>query len=234
MRDDDRDFRGMTDPYRRGDWQGRRGYGYGYGYGQERRYDVRGRYERDEPGLWERFKNEVREGWQSLTGDDTRRIGREHAGRGYGDQGYGMRGNGPSGYGRDDRDERGMWDRAKNEIREGWDRTRETFSGKGPKGYTRSDDRIREDVCDRLMDHPGIDASEIEVSVKQGEVTLAGLVDRRHVKRLAEEIVEDVTGVKEVFNRLRVDRDEQRSWNGPGTGSTMSTASGTITNDIGR
>jgi hypothetical protein len=26
--------------------------------------------------------------------------------------------------------------------------------GRGPKGYTRSDDRIREEVCDRLTDDP--------------------------------------------------------------------------------
>lgn len=39
-------------------------------------------------------------------------------------------------------------------------------AGRGPKGYQRSDERIREDVCDRLTEHPAIDASEIEVEVK--------------------------------------------------------------------
>jgi osmotically-inducible protein OsmY len=79
-----------------------------------------------------------------------------------------------------------------------------TFAGKGPKGYVRSDARVLEDVCDRLMWHPEIDAGEIEVTVNAGEVTLSGTVEDRHTKRLAEDIVEDVAGVKDVSNRLRV------------------------------
>lgn len=76
--------------------------------------------------------------------------------------------------------------------------------GKGPKGYSRSDDRLREDVCDRLMDDGHVDASEIEVSVKKGEVTLQGTVDTRAAKRRAEDCVEDCAGVKHVQNNLRV------------------------------
>src|SRR4029077_3266456 len=34
------------------------------------------------------------------------------------------------------------------------------YYGKGPKGYVRSDDRIRDDVCDRLSDDDDVDASE--------------------------------------------------------------------------
>jgi hypothetical protein len=79
--------------------------------------------------------------------------------------------------------------------------------GKGPKGYTRSDDRIREDVCDRLYDHQWVDASDVEVKVEGGEVTLTGTVaDRRH-KRAIEDIAEDVRGVKEVHNQIRMARD---------------------------
>ena len=37
--------------------------------------------------------------------------------------------------------------------------------GRGPKGYTRCDDRIREDVNDRLSDDRFVDVSEIEVTV---------------------------------------------------------------------
>lgn len=76
--------------------------------------------------------------------------------------------------------------------------------GKGPSGYTRSDDRIREMVCDVLTDHHDIDASHIEVSVKNGEVTLAGTVEDRRTKRLAEDCIEQLSGVKEVVNQLRV------------------------------
>ncbi|HEY1497035.1 MAG TPA: BON domain-containing protein [Candidatus Solibacter sp.] len=76
-------------------------------------------------------------------------------------------------------------------------------AGKGPKGYLRSDERIREEVCDALMRHAHIDASEIEVRVKDGEVTLTGTVDRRDEKRMAEDAVETVQGVRDVHNQLR-------------------------------
>ena len=77
-------------------------------------------------------------------------------------------------------------------------------AGKGPKGYQRSDERIREDVCVRLTDHPDIDASEIEVRVDGGEVTLSGSVDERRVKRLAEDTACSVSGVRDVHNQLRI------------------------------
>ena len=76
--------------------------------------------------------------------------------------------------------------------------------GRGPKGYTRSDERIREDVNDRLTDDPYVDASEIEVSVSSCEVTLSGTVDSREAKRRAEDCAESVSGVKHVQNNLRV------------------------------
>jgi osmotically-inducible protein OsmY len=58
--------------------------------------------------------------------------------------------------------------------------------------------------CDRLVDHPQIDASELEVEVKNGEVTLSGTVDSRYEKRLAEDIADAVSGVQDIHNRLRV------------------------------
>ena len=80
------------------------------------------------------------------------------------------------------------------------------YSGRGPKGYKRSDDRIREDVSDRLMDDHRVDASDITVEVKDGEVTLTGTVSDREQKRCAEELVERVNGVKDVNVNLRVNR----------------------------
>lgn len=78
------------------------------------------------------------------------------------------------------------------------------YAGRGPKGYQRSDDRIKEEVCDRLTEDGEVDASEIEVSVSNGEVTLEGSVFDRHMKRDAEDCAERVSGVREVNNRLRV------------------------------
>jgi sporulation protein YlmC with PRC-barrel domain len=82
----------------------------------------------------------------------------------------------------------------------GWHR------GRGPRGYRRSDERIREDINDRLSDRPDLDASNVEVTVANGEVTLAGNVNNRRDKRLAEDISENVSGVQNVENRLRVNQ----------------------------
>jgi hypothetical protein len=76
--------------------------------------------------------------------------------------------------------------------------------GKGPRNYKRSDEKIREDVIDRLTDDLYIDASEIEVSVQSCEVTLTGHVDDKDAKRRAEDIVESVSGVTNVENKLKV------------------------------
>lgn len=78
------------------------------------------------------------------------------------------------------------------------------FVGRGPKGYTRSDERIREDVCELLTDDPRVDASNIDVKVENSEITLTGTVHAREDKRLAEDLADRVSGVKDVQNRLRV------------------------------
>jgi hypothetical protein len=48
-----------------------------------------------------------------------------------------------------------------------------------------------------------VDASEISVSVKEGEVVLEGTVADRYLKHRAEDIVESVSGVRDVENHLR-------------------------------
>lgn len=86
-----------------------------------------------------------------------------------------------------------------------------TFAGRGPRNYQRSDERVREDVNERLTADPRVDASEIDVRVQNGEVTLSGTVDDRRTRRLAEEIIEDMPGVRDVHNELRVNKG---SWFG--------------------
>ena len=76
--------------------------------------------------------------------------------------------------------------------------------GLGPKGYKRSDERISDDVHQRLTDDPWVDASDITVSVASGEVALSGTVDSREAKHRAERIVEDLSGVTHVQNNLRI------------------------------
>lgn len=77
------------------------------------------------------------------------------------------------------------------------------FRGKGPKNYRRSDERIREDVSDRLSDDPYIDASDIHIKVEEGNVVLSGRVEDRQAKRRAADLAESTRGVTNVENRLR-------------------------------
>jgi osmotically-inducible protein OsmY len=83
------------------------------------------------------------------------------------------------------------------------------FSGRGPRDYTRSDARIREDICEGLTAHDEIDASEIEVTVLEGEVTLSGTVDDAVAKALAEASAACCSGVRKVRSRLWIRQEER-------------------------
>ena len=78
-----------------------------------------------------------------------------------------------------------------------------------PRGYQRADERIREDVCERLMEGP-VDVGDVEVTVSNGEVTLSGTVVERWEKRAIEDIAGNVRGVHDVHNRVRVRPMEDR------------------------
>lgn len=93
-------------------------------------------------------------------------------------------------------------------------------AGRGPKGYKRSDERIKEDVNERLTQDPHIDAGDIEVQVKDGEVTLTGNVDSRQIKRRAEDMIENISGVREVHNQLRVQSGHEMAAAGTSGSST--------------
>lgn len=99
--------------------------------------------------------------------------------------GYGIEAGGPS-------QERGSW------------RNLNQHAGRGPKGYQRSDERLREVISERLTEAPHIDPSEITVTVKNGAVTLEGTVDERWIRHEVENLVEACGGVKDIQNHLRV------------------------------
>jgi osmotically-inducible protein OsmY len=80
--------------------------------------------------------------------------------------------------------------------------------GRGPKGYQRSDERLKEIICERLTDDPFIDASGVTVNVSGGEVMLTGNVLVRQQKYAAEDLVAEVSGVTEIHNHLSVGSDE--------------------------
>jgi hypothetical protein len=176
---------GMYGAGGRGGYSGGRG---GSGYGSSTGTDYGG-------GLY---------GYGGYANDQTRfGGGQSGAGAGRGTYGHGHAGDqarfggGQRGAGA----ERGTYDHGgyASEARPGGG-----FAGRGPKGYSRTDERIREDVCERLSRDDEVDAGEIEVSVQNGEVTLQGTVQSRSMKRQAEDLADDVPGVTEVHNRLRV------------------------------
>lgn len=116
------------------------------------------------------------------------------------------------------RDEPGFLERAGATVA-GWlgAQPDESHRGRGPANYTRSDERVLEDVCDALTEDWGVDARKIDVTVTNGEVTLEGTVPSRDQKRRAEDCVENITGVRHVQNNLRA--EEPRTWDRSNAGN---------------
>ncbi|WP_066408310.1 BON domain-containing protein [Flavisolibacter tropicus] len=126
------------------------------------------------------------------------------------------------------KDDRSWWDRERRDV-SSWMSSNENYReprgnrnypnlagehrGKGPRGYQRSEERIREDVCDRLSDDAMLDASEIEVTVNGADVVLSGTVLSREAKRHAEGLAESISGVRNVENRIHVGRMDELEGN---------------------
>lgn len=94
------------------------------------------------------------------------------------------------------------------------------YSGRGPSGYRRSDERITEEVNDALTWDRRVDATEISVQVSDGIVTLSGTVRDRRMKRRAEDVADNIRGVDDVQNQLRIGSADS----GRDIGSTGQTA----------
>lgn len=178
------------------------------------------------PRHWHRHDNTVDRGYGRFTSESY--GGRDFANPGgaayYGYAASGAAGLGPKyptpyddsyRHGYDpDRGERSFLDRAGDEIASWFGdndaaRRREMdHRGNGPQGYRRSDERILEDVCDRLTEDRFVDGREITVTVEEGEVTLNGTVTEKFAKRRAEDCADRVSGVGHVQNNLRVRRND--------------------------
>jgi osmotically-inducible protein OsmY len=87
---------------------------------------------------------------------------------------------------------------------EPWQSQQQSHRGRGPKGYERSDERLKEIICERLTDDPNIDASDITIEVNNKVVKLTGTVEDRRVKYLIEDVIEQAGGVRDIDNQLRV------------------------------
>jgi hypothetical protein len=101
----------------------------------------------------------------------------------------------------------GDWGRGRPEEA-GTPPPREDYAGRSPRDYRRSDGRLHEEICERFTHDPRLDPTDIEIQVADGEVTLTGYVSSREQKRHAEELAERVTGVGDVINLLRVNRND--------------------------
>lgn len=70
--------------------------------------------------------------------------------------------------------------------------------------FTRTAESIQLEVCERLSADDCLDASDVLVSVSDGEVILEGQVVDRRSKQRAENIARSVDGVTQVYNRVEV------------------------------
>jgi osmotically-inducible protein OsmY len=171
------------------------------GFAGDRRYD-QGGY-REETGYRE-FNNE----WSNDDGDPQYYGTGSHYGGGFGTA-PGSRSSSSGSFGAAGYAGRGAWSDESD-----WTPEQEagaeaiSHRGRGPKGYLRSDERLREAICERLTDDPHIDASDIEVEVKDQSVTLRGSVDDRRAKYAVEELV-DRCGPRMIQNELRT---RSRGW----------------------
>jgi osmotically-inducible protein OsmY len=98
-----------------------------------------------------------------------------------------------------------------------WNPSQErSHAGLGPKNYKRSDDRIKEDMCEALSNHPWIDASNTEVEVKNGVVTLTGTVNDRRTRQMMEDLADDIPGVKDVECQVKIETKTKAGMMGSG------------------
>lgn len=166
-------------------------------------------YDIDDRGFMDRAGDEVRSWFGNDEAERRRRYDEMNAGgdrssplgsrgyregvdysRAYGDTSYG-RNMGRSNPDRDEQDQ---------ETASG------AYGGLMPKNYNRSPERTVEEVCEVMTWSDRLDPSGIEISADEGEVTLEGTVGSRREKRLAESLAESVRGVRDVHNRLRIQR----------------------------
>jgi hypothetical protein len=87
-----------------------------------------------------------------------------------------------------------------------------SYRGRGPKDYVRSDERLREIICEHLTDDPDIDASDIGIEVRNLHVRLTGSIEDRELKQEVEALIERIGGVRGIDNQLRTRSAQPRTF----------------------
>ncbi len=155
---------------------------------------------------------------QGSYGQGNHGQGSSYGQSGQGDEGWGSQAGHGSGY--------GMGGYGMGSQGMGGQQGRQSHRGKGPRNYSRSDERITEDLNERLMQDEDIDATHINVSVSNGEVTLEGTVEQRWMKHRIEDLAERCSGVKDVENRIRVKRSDEGGSESDRSASSSTTGNG--------
>lgn len=205
------------DIQRPGEYEGQRGGRERYGYREDESWGGSQRdWQGSEGGQWGQRGGPGREDWREDYGSGrTRELdeGRVQFGRGRREQGYGGLGS------------QGMEEQGYRSYRQAGGYGGQ--QGRGPKGYQRSDERIREEICERLTRDDFIDASEVTVEVKERKVILSGTVPERNMKHAIEDIADHCSGVQDVENQIRVAHGgDTQSAQQPGSSTTGSSAAG--------
>jgi osmotically-inducible protein OsmY len=74
----------------------------------------------------------------------------------------------------------------------------------GDAGSKLNDQKIKEIVSDVLLHSHEVDASEIEIDVQDGVVTMNGYISSKGMLKVAEDLVGSIPCVEDVFTQLKI------------------------------
>jgi hypothetical protein len=96
--------------------------------------------------------------------------------------------------------------------------------GRIPRSYSRSDERVREDICERIAADPRIDATDVSVHVRERRVVLEGSVPERRMKYVIEDVAAECLRANDVDNHITVAKGEQSGTSDGGDSMGTSTS----------
>jgi len=100
-----------------------------------------------------------------------------------------------------DRPHAGNW--ARRDDYSGSYETYPDYSGIAPRSYQRSDESLLEAISEALTWSPDVDATDITIAVKNGDVILSGTVPDRTMIYIVDELLEEIYGIKNIDNHIK-------------------------------